>query len=93
MHEFTLRIETPPGTTMSDEARASVDEALRASSYVTGPKATLDLETGVIASTFRVEADTVEAAEETGIRVFHAALDAARVMCDHGWLLVEARGP
>jgi hypothetical protein len=91
VYEFTPRIETPPGTT-SEEARASVDELLQASSDVIGAEAALDPETGVIASTF-VEADTVDAAEETGIRVVSESLDEARLIRDNGWLVVEARGP
>jgi hypothetical protein len=78
---------------MSDEARASVDEPLWASSDVVAAEATLNPETGVIASTFHVEADTLEAADKTGIRVFNAALDEARLIHDHGWLLIETRGP
>ena len=74
VYEFTPRIETPPGIT-SEEARASVDELLQASSDVIGAEAALDPETGVIASTFHVEADTVDAAEETGIRVVSESLD------------------
>jgi hypothetical protein len=48
---------------------------------------------GTIASTFKVRAPTADEAEELALQAFTAALAAARVESDHGWLVVEVGGP
>jgi hypothetical protein len=48
---------------------------------------------GTIAATFTVRAPTAAVAEELALQAFTAALTAAHVESDRGWLVVEVGGP
>jgi hypothetical protein len=93
VHQFTLHIETPAETTNDESARASIESLMQASPEISDATATLDLETGKISSTFQAPAETLDEAQDTGIRVFTKALDQAGLFYDHGWLVMEASGP
>jgi hypothetical protein len=57
---------------------------------VVGAQTALAQETGVISSSLRIRAFSLDAAQEIAIRVFTAALGLAGLSSDHGWLDVHA---
>jgi hypothetical protein len=91
MVEFTILIQTPEDTTTDGDKAALVSTALELSPDVTGAQTALAQETGVISSSMRISAFSLDAAQEIAIRVFTAALGLAGLSSDHGWLDVETR--
>lgn len=91
-HRFTLHIETPRGTTRDEAVWVKVEQAMRSSTEITGAETTFDRTAGRIGTTFDARAETLDDAEETGLRVFTEALDEANAFYD-GWLFIEASGP
>ena len=93
LHEFTIRIETPPGTECDEEKAAQVDDAIEPRPEITSVTTDHSSQSGTISSTFRVRAPTVDDAQEIALRAFTAALLVASISSEHGWLLVEVAGP
>jgi hypothetical protein len=92
VHRFTLHLETPQGTTSDEAVWAKVEEAMRASTEVIEAETTFDQSTGTIGATFGARAETLDDAQDMGLRVFTEALDGADAFYD-GWLFIEASGP
>jgi hypothetical protein len=93
LEEFTIRIETPGGTESVGEKAAAVDHAMQVTRTITRIETNHSGRSGTIASTFKVRAPSADEAEELALQAFTAALDAAHVESDHGWLIVEVGGP
>ncbi len=77
--EFTVHLETPPETTRDDDVLDAFNEAINGDARALGPSALLDNRLGTISSTFQVEADSLNEAEELGIEIFTGAVAAAGV--------------
>jgi hypothetical protein len=88
--ELTILIQTPEETTTDGDKAALVSTALELSPDVVGAQTALAQETGVISSSIRICAFSLDAAQEIAIRIFTAALGLAGLSTDHGWLDVEA---
>lgn len=86
MVDFTILIQTPEDTTIDEDKAALVSTALELSPDVAGAQTALAQETGVISSSMRICAFSLDAAQEIAIRVFTAALSLAGLSSDHGWL-------
>lgn len=93
LHEFTIRIQTPRGTTTDEAAAARVAAAIDSAGEIAGAETTLDTRQGTISTSLRVRATTLDEAQETALRIFTGALALAQVVSIHGWLLIEAAGP
>ncbi len=93
MHEFTIRIQTPRGTTSEESTAAQVAAAVDSAGEVTGADTILDARLGTISTSFQVRAMTLDEAQEIALRVFTGALALAQVVSIDGWLLIEAAGP
>jgi hypothetical protein len=93
VHEFTIRIQTPRGTTTDEAAAARVATAIDSAEEIAGAETTLDARQRTISTSLRVKATTLDEAQETALRIFTGALGLAQVVSMHGWLLIEAAGP
>lgn len=88
MTEFMLSIETPEGTTTDEDIWARVEEAMRESHEVSGARTVFRRDSGVISTTFQVDAPTLEVAQMVAIRVFADALRGAGLKGDSLWRIV-----
>jgi hypothetical protein len=93
VHEFTIRIETPQGFECDGEKAAQVDGTIETRPEIMSVATDHSSQSGTISSTFRVQAETVDDAQEIALRAFTSALWVASISSERGWLLVEAGGP
>lgn len=91
MVEFTIWIQTPEGTTSDGDKAALVSTALELSPDAVDTQTAFDQKTGVISSSIRIRAFSLEGAQEIAIRAFTAALGLAALSSDHGWLDIRTR--
>jgi hypothetical protein len=77
MPEFTIEIDTNPGTVTREETLLEVDELLRAHTDVAAPVLSLNTETGVLGATFQIMASNPSEASAHAIRTFSVAIASA----------------
>jgi hypothetical protein len=88
VREWTLEVASMPGLAHDTRPLEAMHEALSTDARLHSPAASVDVQTGVLSATFRVEARTQGQACHTGIDAFYNALRQAGYDVDRpGWRL------
>ncbi len=91
MPEFTIHIDTHPGTVFGEDYLEIVAEALDKGPAL-GAAVSLDTKTGVLGATFQVEVAEMADAGKVGVEAFKEALHAAAIWGASGSVKTKSVG-